>query len=200
MPFAALPRPDLPEQLLIDAYDIVQMPSAAILVPLIRRSAKRSHPAKELAIFAGPVFSPDDPRIESQERAPHAVEPWPLLGPIPHTADEARGILELYQKPLRLAALGFDARLDLLHGNQLRDYRILHFATHAVIDEEHPGRSQLVLSRYDRGGAALRGDLHLDELYTLDLPADLVVLSACRTALGQPVRGNGLVGLTHGFL
>ena len=97
-------------------------------------------------------------------------------------------------------ALDFTAAKQTLTGRDLRRYRILHFATHGVLNTEHPELSGLVLSLVDQGGNAIDGFLRLHEIYNLDLDADLVVLSACRTALGKEVYGEGLVGLTRGFM
>src|SRR5206468_10666089 len=79
-------------------------------------------------------------------------------------------------------------------------YRIIHFATHGVLNTKHPELSGLVLSLVDRRGMPQDGFLRLHEIYNLNLPADLVVLSACQTALGKEIRGEGLVGLTRGFM
>ena len=63
-----------------------------------------------------------------------------------------------------------------------------------------PALSGIVLSLVDEKGAPQDGFLRLQDVFNLDLPADLVVLSACRTALGKEVRGEGLIGLTRGFM
>jgi CHAT domain-containing protein len=76
----------------------------------------------------------------------------------------------------------------------------VHFATHAVSDSEHPERSGLVLSLFDRHGQPQNGFLGLEQIYGLNLPADLVGLSACDTALGRDIGGEGLVGLVRGFM
>ena len=81
----------------------------------------------------------------------------------------------------------------------LTQFRILHFATHAILDDERPGLSGIVLSLVDRAGRRQNGFLRLYDIYNLRLNADLVVLSACRTALGKEIRGEGLIGLTRGF-
>ncbi len=201
LPFAALPRPSEPDALWIDTHEVVQLPSAAIIPNLVRRASRRRRPEKSVAVLAGPVFSPLDLRLKDRgARLPSPPQGSGGLGPIPFATVEAAAILKLFPADQRYAALGFDARLQFFHGGQLADFSILHIATHAVIDEEYPGRSYLLLSRFDRDGRRLRGELRLTELYTLHMPADLVVLSACRTALGKPTDGDGLVGLTHGFL
>ena len=77
---------------------------------------------------------------------------------------------------------------------------MIHFATHGLLDSRHPELSGIVLSMVDRNGNPQDGFLRLDEIYNLKLNADLVVLSACQTALGEEVRSEGLIGLTRGFM
>src|SRR5262249_20887592 len=77
---------------------------------------------------------------------------------------------------------------------------IVHFATHSIINEKHPLLSGIVLSMFDETGKPQDGYLRVGDIYNMNLSADLVVLSACRTGLGQQIRGEGLVGLTRGFL
>jgi CHAT domain-containing protein len=84
--------------------------------------------------------------------------------------------------------------------HDLARYRIVHFATHGVANDEHPGLSGLVLSLIDEHGKPQDGFLRLGDIFNLNLPADLVVLSACRTALGKDVRGEGLLGFVRGFM
>jgi len=82
----------------------------------------------------------------------------------------------------------------------MSSYRIVHFATHGLLDDQHPELSGLVLSLVDESGNSKDGFLRLNEIYNLRLTADLVVLSACQTGLGKEVRGEGLIGLTRGFM
>ena len=99
-----------------------------------------------------------------------------------------------------LLALDFSANRSLVLGGDLDRYRIVHFATHGLIDSSRPELSGLVLSRVNPKGELQDGFLRLRDIYNLELGADLVVLSGCKTAWGREIRGEGLVGLTRGFM
>jgi CHAT domain-containing protein len=83
---------------------------------------------------------------------------------------------------------------------ELKQYRILHLATHGILNGNHPELSGLVFSLVDQRGQTEDGFLKLNDIYNMDLPLDMIVLSACETGLGKEVRGEGLVGLTRGFM
>lgn len=114
--------------------------------------------------------------------------------------DEANAIMAVTSGKLSLKAIGFEANKGLATGPELSRYRIIHFATHGVLDNETPELSGLVLSLFDKDGQPQDGFLRLNDIYNLDLPADLVVLSACNSALGKQIKGEGLIGLTRGFM
>ena len=104
------------------------------------------------------------------------------------------------RRPGSLRAIDFDASRSTALSPELARYRIVHFATHGVFDNESPGLSAIILSTIDENGQPQDGFLRLHDIYGLRLPADLVVLSACSTALGKQVRGEGLVGIVRGFM
>ncbi len=205
IPFAALPWPG-GEGLLVDRAAVVHLPSAAVLSALRTRSAARPTPAKDLAVLADAVFSPLDPRVEGGGTAVGSgLAGQPTGGEEPfqrlvHTRREAESILALVPPELRLEALDFAASGELARSEELSRYRMIHLASHALINEEIPELSEIVMSLVDAAGRPVDGGrLRLHEIYGLQFSAELVVLSACRTALGKRVRGDGLQSFTRGF-
>ncbi|HEU4390033.1 MAG TPA: CHAT domain-containing protein, partial [Blastocatellia bacterium] len=100
----------------------------------------------------------------------------------------------------RLLALDFESNRSWVLSPRLSEYRILHLATHGVLDDQNPGLSCIILSMVDERGHPQNGLLLLSEVYNLNLPVGLVVLSGCKTGLGKPIKGEGLIGLTRGFI
>jgi CHAT domain-containing protein len=147
-----------------------------------------------------------------EERAPlAALRRWSVgrgadPAPVEHhdrllwTRVEAAQIMKVTPAEEGMQALDFDASRATALSPELARYRVVHFATHALSDSEHPERSGLVLSLLDRHGRPQNGFLGLEQIYSLHLPADLVVLSACETGLGREVDGEGLIGLVRGFM
>ncbi|MCA1621726.1 MAG: CHAT domain-containing protein [Acidobacteria bacterium] len=122
------------------------------------------------------------------------------LSRLPFSRREAEMILALAPAGRARRALDFEASRRVATSGELADYRFVHFATHGLLDADHPELSGVVLSLFDERGQAVDGFLRLHEVYNLRLPVELVVLSACQTALGREVRGEGLVGLARGFM
>lgn len=95
---------------------------------------------------------------------------------------------------------GAGATREAVLNGDLSQYEVVHFATHGLINDRSPRLSGLALSQVTSEGVPIDGFLDLSDILGLDLGADLVVLSGCRTASGREIRGEGLVGLTHGFM
>jgi CHAT domain-containing protein len=208
---------------LIVEHEIATLPSASTVAWLRKAIATRQPATGEIAVVADPVFSGDDERVKGVAPQPRP-EPAPIakilrgasdlepalravgevaesgaLSRLPASRDEARAIARL--APERsLIALDFDANRQMVMNGGLSDYRYLHFATHAYVDDVFPGLSWLALSQVDRNGREQPGYLRLNDIYQLRLNADLVTLGACRTGLGKQLRGEGMIGLTRGFI
>ncbi|MDJ0590449.1 MAG: CHAT domain-containing protein, partial [Pleurocapsa sp. MO_226.B13] len=121
--------------------------------------------------------------------------------PLPGTRQEAEAILKLIRnKTQKTSAFDFDANLPTATNPQLSQYRIVHFATHGILNTESPELSGVVLSLVDEKGNTVNGFLRLHEIFNLKLTAEIVVLSACQTGQGKDIKGEGLVGLTRGFM
>ena len=119
---------------------------------------------------------------------------------LPFSRREADAIVVKAGQPRTLKALDFSASRETVFKSKLDQYRIIHFATHGLLNSQHPSLSGIVLSLYDEQGLPIDGFVRAHEIYNLKLNAELVVLSACRTALGSEIRGEGLVSLTRGFM
>src|SRR5204862_7480803 len=113
---------------------------------------------------------------------------------------EAEAIRALSGPTDSLIALDFQASRATALGAEVARAGIVHFATHAFLNERHPELSGIVLSLVDERGRPADGFFETRDIYKLRLSADLVVLSACQTALGKEVRGEGLLGFSRGFM
>ena len=206
LPFAALHVPGDPERGRVPLgvrNELVSMSSASALVELRLAQKERPRPSLSIAVLADPVFDLQDPRVPPISgglpgRLRSAGVPMARL---PFTRDEAAQILKLAPVASSLRALGFDASRQTLLDPGIGRYRFLHIATHSILDEVHPELSGLVLSQVDRRGLPQDGYVRLNEIYNMPrLSCDLVTLPDCSTGLGKDVRGEGLIGLTRGFL
>jgi CHAT domain-containing protein len=226
-PVAPSPRRPVP---LIANHEVVHLPSASALAVLRRELKDRKPAPKLLAVLADPVFDAEDERLpkEARERiarerqAPdpaketsaalatdeltRAVQSTGLdgergsLARLPYTRTEAQAILALAPQTQSFGAFDFAANQNAAIDPALGQYRYVHFATHGLLNDTHPELSGLVLSLVDREGRTQDGFLRMVEVFNLNLPAELVVLSGCKTGLGKEIRGEGLIGLTRGFM
>ncbi|HEX9945149.1 MAG TPA: CHAT domain-containing tetratricopeptide repeat protein, partial [Thermoanaerobaculia bacterium] len=179
-------------------HEMVVEPSATALVTLRRKRAGHRPPSELMAVVADPVYSRADERA-GRLKTPSSTRERPSLSRLHFSQREVDAIEEQVQGAQRLLALGFDANRQMVLAGRLSDYTYLHFSTHGSLDTDQPERSAIALSFLDRDGKEINGYLRAGEIAALQLPADLVVLSACKTGLGREIRGEGLVGLTQAF-
>jgi len=223
VPLDALPvpktvEPSDPRLTLADTNEIVGTASMSTLVAIRNaREAKRS-PRKVVAVIADPVFSPHDDRVQNEGPATVRTAAWDqssqgsasqtsenaLRGGefvrLAHASEEADAISAAAPQGTSLVAKGFDASRETAMDPQIGEYQIVHFATHGLLDSQNPGSSGIVLTMVDRNGTTKNGVMALPDIYSLDLSAELTVLSACQSALGKDIKGEGFVGLTHSFM
>ncbi len=228
IPFSMLPKPrpvspspGLPVAFtpLIANHEIVSLPSASVLAVLRRELSGRRRAERMVAAISDPVFKRDDPRVKSdagikQSGAISGSVSNPMTDlarsaedtgtegfeRLRFTRQEAEAIIEVSGAGQSLKALDFDASRATVENGGLDQYRIVHFATHGLLNSRHPELSGVVLSLVDEQGRPQDGFLRAHEIYNLKLNADLVVLSACRTALGKEIKSEGLIALTRGFM
>lgn len=229
VPFGALPVPSEanaraastspPRAPLITNHEVVYEPSASVLA-LIRRDPRRTAP-RTVAVIADPVFSKQDERVQTSSKGDNSInavsedeqylEVFRDTGDIgsaggslrlvrlAHSRKEAEAIVAV-ARGSSLSALDFEASRTRVLSDELKQFRIVHLATHGILNSAHPELSGLVFSLVDKDGKPARGFLRLGDIYNLNLPAELVVLSACETAIGQEFKSEGLTGLTRGFM
>jgi CHAT domain-containing protein/Tfp pilus assembly protein PilF len=201
-----------PGRRLIEESDVTEVVSLSSL-KLVRDGARDRAPAPKLmAVFADPVFGAKDPRVRGKANPGPPAVPNPelvrsandvglaSLDRLVSTRREAAAIAALVPAAQLWEALDFNASAAAVKDAKLSDYRIVHFATHGLMNSRDPHLSGLVFSLVDYQGRPRNGFLKADDIATLKLRADLVVLSACQTALGKELRGEGLLGLARGFM
>ena len=227
IPFAVLPVSSNSDplattsRLLIEDYEIITLPSASVLGVQRRELKGRKAAPHAVAVLANPVFDTSDPRVRAAKRStsndtqvaanvsqpskrpPVALSrdargawvPW-----LPYSQDEAKAIERVAPPGETMLALDFKASRTTMMSPALSQYRIVHFATHGVTDPDHPELSEIILSLVDENGAKQDGRVRLFEIYNLNLPAELVVISACESGVGKQLKGEGLIALTRGFM
>lgn len=206
---------------LVANHVVVNAPSASILGYLEQQAARRQTREHTLAAFGDPVFESNfrGTQTGSADQAnvtqtPGADRSAFALRDIEVSGDSvnAASIQPLFYAKRELAMLreiggnqsliatGFDASRERLKNADLTRYAILHFAAHGILDPKRPENSGIFLSMIQQDGKPQNGYISLQDIYGLRAPVDLVVLSACRTGLGKHVRGEGIIGLTRGFM
>jgi CHAT domain-containing protein len=177
---------------------------------------RESSSNKIVAIFADPVFNTNDDRLQNKGAnvevastdgdppfTPVALRGFDSAGGprrLVHSSEEADAIVATAPRDTSMVARAFDANRETAMKQFVGGYQIVHFATHGFFNSEHPELSGIVLAMVKPDGSKINGFMPLQDIYKLNLSAQLVVVSACETALGKDIKGEGLVSLTRGFM
>ena len=219
VPFAAL---EPSATALIDTNEVVYLPSASVMSFVRKRGATQHAGSKTLAVIADPVFSTDDTRLLSHQttKAGHrrknqnagldeqvaqtlrdsgVLTPAGDLRRLLASRWEANAITSLANGSV-LKATDFKANLATALSPELKDYRIIHFATHGILNTQRPSLSGIVLSLVNDQGKPQPGYLRSIDVLEMNLQADLVTLSSCLSAIGKEFNGEGMVGLSRAFM
>lgn len=221
IPFQILPLSPGTEPM-VAKLEVVNAPSGSILGDIRKEVAQRQPATKVLAAFGDPIFPANYAERKNEEGTDQVIamqQPgmgrWrsalrdielngdafdpSVITPLFYATRELNNLRELAGKEA-LVLSDFAATRERLLSTDLTQYAMLHLATHGFLDPKRPEFSGLVLSTVNREGQQIDGFVGLQEIYELRAPVRMVVLSACQTALGKDVRGEGLVGLTRGFM
>ena len=211
IPFQLLPAAS--GEPLVASYEIVNAPSASVLGQLRLENQQRVGNTKVLAAFGDPVFRSNYPQFKNSAASNVVASAAKERGlevdadslnpdkiqPLVYSKEELNYLNEIAGNGA-LIARGFDASRALLERTDFSRYAILHFATHGLFDPKDRKKLGFYLSMVDEAGKDEDGFITMQDVYNLRVPVSLVVLSACRTGLGEDVRGEGLIGLTRGFM
>jgi len=190
------------EGYLIKDYRISYAPSSSILFFLSRIHHENSSP-KGLLAFGNPFYSFSVPaKLKKQNINIKVLKDVYLntdfaFSSLPYSGREIIKISKYFPREKRDIFINKDAKEEVIKEISLIDYRIIHFACHALLDEKFPFRSGLVLS-FDEDSRE-DGFLQVREIYSLKLNTDLVVLSACQTGKGKLEIGEGILGFPRIF-
>lgn len=207
------------DKFLIETNEIVSLPSASVLAVLRNETANRKMPSKTLAVLADPIFDKTDERFQTASGKNRTKNDYAKVSKsrtrggefsvtrdglelprLPFTRREAESISAVIPGNGSEKLLDFAASKTAAMSSSLADFQYIHFATHGFVNNENPELSGIVFSMIDANGKEQDGFLRIGDIYNLKLPAEMVVLSGCRTGLGKEIKGEGLVGLTRGFM
>ena len=198
------------EAFLVENHDIAVTPS---LQMFLRSGSPRSTAgAKQMLLVDDPVYDPGDPRVANSSSTRPGTQMTAsndaltvvrgagkgfYLPRLPGAAREAAAIASLMPPDSVDRLDGFSASRERFLGSGLDRYRLIHVASHATTDTEIPQASALILSTVNGSGKEIDGRVLAADFMGVRLHADTVVLSACDTALGKSVAGEGLIGLHY---
>jgi CHAT domain-containing protein/tetratricopeptide (TPR) repeat protein len=199
LPFETLITHKEKRDWLIKDYKIAYAPSISSLREIIQRKGSNGpKPRMDILAFGDPFFGP----WEAGENGSDIFQDYYSSNAfnffrLKYSGFEIDKISSLFKKRKRRVFRREEANKEELINHSLDNYKIIHFATHSIIDEKIPARSSIVLS-LDRD-LTQDGFLQMREIYNLKLNSDLVTLSSCQTGLGEFIKGEGIEGINRAF-
>ncbi|HEY0961506.1 MAG TPA: CHAT domain-containing protein [Pseudomonadales bacterium] len=198
IPFSALVQPN--GAALVDDFAVKTTPSLSAYF-MDKPAAPAAH-SGDIAVFADPLFNTADLRGAAADGvAQTGLQTWSAqLERLPYTELEANSLKALFRPERTLDFLGRRATLDNLAGDAARNARILHLATHGYFQSTGSDNVGLVLATINERNERVPGFVTLTELFSHRFNNELVVVSGCDTAMGMQLAGEGMMGVTRGFL
>ncbi|HEU4627492.1 MAG TPA: CHAT domain-containing tetratricopeptide repeat protein [Steroidobacteraceae bacterium] len=212
VPFGTMRDPSLPEKSFVAQRFSIELAPALRLAVSDRAPAPASWASSRMLLVADPVYSADDPRLARSSSTQRPSDKLSDLLRMRTGADPAKleRLVASARESEQIRSLSGLPRIDLLEGfdatranvlaQDLSQYRFIHIASHGFIDSEIPQLSALILGAWDRNGRVADQYVRAGDLLARTFDAEVVVLSACDTALGRQVSGEGLVGLRYAAL
>ena len=190
LPFQALITPR--NQYLLEEKTVSLVPSLTVLQEMMKLEKKHRNSAPtNLLAFGNPALGKNTlDQLKSIFRDSN-------LSPLPEAEKEAKTLGQLYGEQRSKVYIRADAQ-ESRFKTEASQFRILHLATHSILNDSSPMYSQIVLAQTGTG-AEEDGLLEAREILKMNLNADLVVLSSCESALGKVGQGEGMIGLAWAF-
>ncbi len=199
LPFEALVSNNEKNRWLVEDYTIAYAPSISSLREIIdRKNTNKRKPRMDLLAFGDPHFG----ALEKEENGGDIFKDFFSSRSfdfyrLEYSGIEIDEISSLFKKGKRNIFRRQEASEEQLKNHKLDEYRIIHFATHSIIDERRPYRSSIVLT-LDKDTPE-DGFLQMREIYALKFNSDLVTLSSCQTGLGEFIHAEGIEGINRAF-
>lgn len=203
LPFSALPIPgNTRYEPLVNRFSLQMLPS--LTTWLMDKKLNEDAGNTDIAIFADPVFADGQQTQQFASLDPLdqvALRSWSAsLERLANTAIEAENIRAFFPEDRTVLLTGESASRANLSREDIRHAKVLHIATHGYFNAASDDNVGLGFSVVDENGTPDSGFVTLPELFSHDFFNELVLISGCDTAMGRPLAGEGMMGISRGFV